>query len=50
MKKDSQFSLFDNQRLQQIWSKIEDEDFIKFLDKLKGLSEEERELVHREDR
>jgi len=43
-------SLFDNQRLQQIWAKIEDEDFIKFLDNLKALPEEERLMVHRGDK
>jgi len=50
MEKSNQFSLFDNQRLQEIWAKIDDEDFIKFLDNLKGLSEEERLMVHLADK
>jgi len=43
-------TLFHNQRLQEIWAKIEDEDFIKFLDKLKALPEEERLMIHLADR
>jgi len=41
----SQTSLFVDQEIIKIWEKIDDLDFLKFLDKLKALPDRERELV-----
>jgi len=45
MMESSQTSLFVDQEIIKIWEKIDDLDFLKFLDKLKALPDRERELV-----